>query len=322
MSVELEEAKTSEDEGSLASIRERHRQQRVFSGHPAELAGPIGGSDEEEEPQGRQVQPPPGESPGEGPGEEGGIPEGPKQGGEEEGFKPKYKSQEEAEKAQREAERKMHEATTRAAELERENEDLRTKQAPPAPPAPLPEEIEAQVAEVLGEIDNLDPYAEDYAAQRAKLWAKVATLQGSSSAPDETTVTQTVKKVLDEERRVENERRQKEDGQKASRQTAIKMAKEAGLDMGEKSHDSFLFWDALNRAPMHEDVTLEEQVNFMVSEAKAEKARRAAARSETAPEQTTLERGAKPPRQAPSSEEGKPRRLNDIKEKWREERRL
>lgn len=320
MSVELEEAKTSEDEGSLASIRERHRQQRVFSGHPAELAGPIGGSDEEEEPQGKHVQPPPGESPGEGPGEEGGIPEQPKEGGEE-GFRPKYKSQEEAEKAQREAERKMHEATTRAAELERENEELRTKQAPPAPPAPLPEEIEAQVAEVLGEIDNLDPYADDYAAQRAKLWSKVATLQGGS-APDETTVTQTVKKVLDEERRVENERRQKEDAQKTSRQAAIKMAKEAGLDMGEKSHDSFLFWDALNRAPMHEDVTLEEQVNFMVSEAKAEKARRAAERSETAPEQTTLERGAKPPRQAPSSQEGKPRRLNDIKERWREERRL
>jgi hypothetical protein len=319
MSVELEEAKTSEDEGSLASIRERHRQQRVFSGHPAELAGPIG-SDEEEEPQGKHVQPPPGESPGDSPGEEGGIPEQPKEGGEE-GFKPKYKSQEEAEKAHREAERKMHEATTRAAELERENEELRSKQPPPAPPVPSPEEIEAQVAEVLGEIDSLDPYADDYATQRARLWSKVATLQGRS-APDETTVTQTVKKVLDEERRVENERRQKEDEQKTSRQAAIKMAREAGLDMGEKTHDSFLFWDALNRAPMHEGVTLEEQVSFMISEAKAEKARRAAARSETAPEQTTLERGAKTPRQPPSSEEGKPRRLNDIREKWREERRL
>jgi len=311
MSVDVENAKTSEDEGSLASKRERYRQQRVFSGHPAELAGPLGES-QEEEPQGRHVQPPEEEKP------EGGIPEGPK-GGEEDGFKPKYKSQEEAEKAQREAERKMHEATTRAAELERENEELRNKQTETPPPqtAPSPEEIEAQVAEVLGEIDNLDPYAEDYQTQRAKLWAKVATLRGGSAAPDETVVTQTVKKVLDEERRTEKERREKEDGEAASRRTAIKMAQEAGLDMGDKSHDSLLFWDALKRAPMHDGVTLEEQVNFMISEVKAEKGKRAAARP--GPEQTTLERGARTPKEAPS-EEAKPRRLTDIKERWREKR--
>jgi hypothetical protein len=313
MSVDMENAKTSEDEGSLASKRERYRQQRVFSGHPAELAGPLGESTEEE-PQGRHVQPPEEER------GEGGIPEGPKGG--EDGFKPKYKSQEEAEKAQREAERKMHEATTRAADLERENEELRKKQAeipPETPPAqPSPEEIETQVAEVLGEIDNLDPYAEDYQTQRAKLWAKVATLRGGSAAPDEAVVTQTVKKVLDEERRTEKERREKEDGEAASRRAAIKMAQEAGLDMGDKSHDSFLFWDALKRAPMHDGVTLEEQVNFMVSEVKAEKGKRAAARP--GPEQTTLERGARTPKEAPASEEAKPRRLTDIKERWREKR--
>ena len=57
MTVDIEGAHTSEDEGSLASIRERIKQQRVFSGHPSDLAGPIGG-DEEEEPQGKHVQPP------------------------------------------------------------------------------------------------------------------------------------------------------------------------------------------------------------------------------------------------------------------------
>ena len=49
MTVDIEGAHTSEDEGSLASIRERIKQQRVFSGHPSDLAGPIGG-DEEEDP--------------------------------------------------------------------------------------------------------------------------------------------------------------------------------------------------------------------------------------------------------------------------------
>ena len=97
----------------------------------------------------------------------------------------------------------MHTATTRAAELERENEELRTKQAQPpaqeAPPAPTSEEMETQVAEVLTEIDNLDPYAEDYATQRAKLWTKVANLRGGSSIPDESKVTEIVRRTLDEE---------------------------------------------------------------------------------------------------------------------------
>ncbi len=325
MTEMIEGARTSEDEGSLASIRERVKNQRVFSGHPAELAGPIGGDPDEEEPQGKHVQPPE-DDPGETPGGEGGIPEDTKKGGEEEaGFKPKYKSQEEAEKAQREAERKMHEATTRAADLERENEELRRQKKPPespAPPAPIPEEIEQQVAEVLTEVDNLDPYAEDYTAKRAKLWAKVATLRGGADPPDESKVTETVRKVLQEERQTEDQRRQKQDEETRSRNTAIKMAQEAGFDMTERSYDSYLFWDALNRAPMQEGVTLKEQVDFMIAETKKEKARLAAARSETSPEPPILERGARTPRQTNPPEEGKPRRLNDIREKWREQRRL
>ena len=313
MTVDIEGAHTSEEEGTLASIRERIKQQRVFSGHPAELAGPIGG-DEEGDPEGKHVQPPADDNGG------GNLEE--KQGGEEEEAKPKpkYKSVEEAEKAQKEAERKMHEATTRAAELERENVELRTKQAPPpaqAPPAPTSEEMEGKVAEVLNEIDNLDPYAEDYAAQRAKLWTRVATLRGESSIPDESKVTEIVRRTLDEE----NQQRQGRDAESRSRSAAIDMAKEAGLDMADESYDSLLFWKALETAPMHEGVTLKEQVNHMVSQVKAKKGKVAAVRSETAPESEILGRGGTPPR-ATGDGDNKSRTMGSIKERLRESRRI
>ena len=147
----------------------------------------------------------------------------------------------------------MHEATTRAAELERENEELRNKQTQPpaqppaqeAPPAPTSEEMETQVAGVLTEIDNLDPYAEDYATQRAKLWTKVANLRGGSPIPDESKVTEIVRRTLDEE----NQNRQARDGEANSRSAAIKMAKEAGLDMADDSHDSLLFLEVPSNCP-------------------------------------------------------------------------
>lgn len=313
MTVDIEGAHTSEDEGSLASIRERIKQSRVFSGHPAELAGPIGG-DEEEEPEGKHVQPPADEPVGGGSLEE----EGGKGG--EATKPPKYKSAEAAEKAAKEAERKMHEATTRAAELERENEELRTKQAQPAqetPQAPTPEEMEGKVAEVLNEIDNLDPYAEDYATQRAKLWTQVATLRGESSTPDESKVTEIVRRTLDEE----NRQRQSKDADANSRSAATQMAKEAGLDMADESYDSLLFWKALESAPMHEGVTLKEQVDHMVSQVKAKKGKVAAARSETAPESEILERGGTP-RPRTGDGDHKPRTMGSIRERLREKRTL
>ena len=234
---------------------------------------------------------------------------------------PKYKSLEEAEKATKEAERKMHTATTRAAELERENEELRTKQTQPpaqeAPPAPTSEEMETQVAAVLNEIDNLDPYADDYATQRAKLWTKVANLRGGSPIPDESKVTEIVRRTLDEE----NQNRQARDGEANSRSAAIKMAKEAGLDMADDSHDSLLFWKSLETAPMHEGVTLKEQVDYMVSQVKAKKGKVAAARSETAPESEILERGGTPRPRAGDGDH-KPRTMGSIRERLREKRTL
>jgi hypothetical protein len=314
MTVDIEGAHTSEDEGSLASIRERIKQQRVFTGHPAELAGPIGG-DEEEEPQGKHVQPP-AEDTGDGSLET----EKPK-GEEEKPKPPKYKSAEEAEKAAKEAERRMHEATTRAAELERENEELRTKQTQPptqeTPSAPTSEEMETQVAAVLNEIDNLDPYAEDYAAQRAKLWTKVANLRGESSIPDESKVTEIVRRTLEEE----NNTRKARDSEAHSRSAAIQMAKEAGLDMTDDSHDSLLFWKSLESAPMHEGVTLKEQVDHMVSQVKAKKGKVAAARSENAPESEILERGGTPRPRAADGDH-KPRTMGSIRERLREKRTL
>lgn len=314
MTINIEGAKTSEDEGSLASIRERLKQQRVFSGHPADLAGPIGG-DEEEEPEGRHVQPPAGEEP------PGGAPEEKKDG--EEGvpegwdFKPKYKDHREAEIGTREAERKMHEATTRAAELEREVEELKKKPPePPAtpaePPAPAPtaEEIEKQVGEVLNEIDNLDPYADDYQAQRAKLWAKVATLRETPTI-DEAKITEIVKRTVGQ-----HQGQGEDEAQSRSIQQATRMAQEAGLDMSDKSHDSFLFWDALSRAPKPEDnATLQEQVDFMISEVKTKRAKE---KSATAPETEILGRGGTPP--PAKTEDYKPRTLGSIRDKWRERR--
>jgi hypothetical protein len=322
MTVNIEDAKTSEDEGSLASIRERVKQERVFSGHPADLAGPIG-DDEEEEPEGKHVQPPESETPTpEGGGPEDGIPDKKGEEGPGSEFKPKYKNQEEAERAQREAERKMHEATTRAADLERENAELRSKQTQPptqeTPPAPTPEELETQVSEVLNEIDNLDPYADDYQAQRAKLWTKVATLRGGTPVPDESKVTEIVRRTLDEDRQA----RRAQDEETRSRQAAVKMAKEAGLNMDDPdSHDALLFWKALDEAPMGEGVTLRRQVDFMISRVKAKKGQAAAARSETAPETEILGRGGTPP-PAKSGEDFKPRTLNSIRESLREKRRI
>jgi hypothetical protein len=300
MTVNIEDAKTSEDEGSLASIRERVKQERVFSGHPADLAGPIG-DDEEEEPEGKHVQPPESETPTpEGGGPEDGIPD----------------------KKGEEGERKMHEATTRAADLERENAELRSKQTQPptqeTPPAPTPEELETQVSEVLNEIDNLDPYADDYQAQRAKLWTKVATLRGGTPVPDESKVTEIVRRTLDEDRQA----RRAQDEETRSRQAAVKMAKEAGLNMDDPdSHDALLFWKALDEAPMGEGVTLRRQVDFMISRVKAKKGQAAAARSETAPETEILGRGGTPP-PAKSGEDFKPRTLNSIRESLREKRRI
>ena len=64
-----------------------------------------------------------------------------------------------------------------------------------------------------------------------------------------------------------------------TRAAAINMAKEAGLDMADDSHDSLLFWKSLGTAPMHEGVTLKEQVDYMVSQVKAKKGKVAAART-------------------------------------------
>jgi hypothetical protein len=306
--LDMEKAKTADEPGTLASIREKHRQSRVFSGHPAELAGPIGGGDDEL-PEGRFVKPLEGEEPEGEPGPAK-LPAKPP-------TEPKYKSIEEATKAQTEAERKMHEATTRTAELEKELAELKAK--PPAAPAPTPEEIVAKVAEIMDEIDNLDPYADDYKQQRAQKMAEVATLR-STGGMDESTVAETVKRILDEERQADQAKRQQEAAEKASRDAAVTMAKEAGLKMDDPIV-SRLFWDALSRAPYHEGVTLKEQVDYMVSEAREVVGKMAAEKGAASPEPAILERGSSAPIREPAKEEP-PRTMGDIKEQWRERRRI
>ena len=84
--------------------------------------------------------------------------------------------------------------------------------------------------------------------------------------------------------------------------------------MAESPTTRFCFGMHSKRAPMHDGVTLKEQVDFMISEAKAEKGHVAAARSETARNRRSWsgEHG-RPPTNPP--EEGKPRRLNEIRER-------
>ena len=311
--IDLEQAKTAEEPGTLASLREKHRQSRqVLTGHPNDPAL----TEPPETPETPPTEPPT-ETKVEPPKEEAPAITQP------EVVKTKFASQEEAERAHSEAERKMHEATTEAAELKKKLEEL--EKAPPEVTAPSPktEEIEVEVAKTWEEIDNLDPYDDDYNSNRAKLFTKLLNLRGDTATPaTDESARQAARDEYERIRAEEDQRRQQETQEQASRDAAVQIARESGLNMDDKVTER-LFWDALTRAPYHEGVTLQEQTNFMVSEVKELIKDKAMEKGAATPESTVLERGsATPVRETASEEESAPRTLGDIKDKWRQQRQI
>jgi len=322
--IDIEQARSAEEPGTLGSLREKHRQARqVLTGHPNDPALATPDETPDELPQGKDVKPPPDEKV-EPPSKE--EPEAPAIA-QPEGKKYKYANQEEAERAQEEAARKMHEATQEAADLKKKLEEMeKTPQQPKEEPPPQKpsEEIEAEVAKTWEEIDNLDPYDDEYYSKRAKLFTRLLNLPASQSATPGTD-TEAVRQAAREEFariQAEEQKKQEEKAQEqASRSTAVAWAKEAGLNMDDEAVDR-LFWDALNRAPYHEGVTLKEQVDFMVSEVKRLNADRAREKGAATPDQQVLERGSSTPVQETPTEDEKPRKLSEIKDKWRQQRQI
>lgn len=163
-----------------------------------------------------------------------------------------------------------HKASEKAKTLEAENKQLRERieaiekeERERNRPKPITkEERAAKLTEALRAIDELDPEADDYAAQRAAILAEA--FDSPAPAVDEYTVEEKVRQVLKAEKEAESaqEREARLVGD------AEKMAKDAGLDMTPGSRDYRLFWDAINRAPMGEGTTLKQQVDFMVGEVK------------------------------------------------------
>lgn len=323
--IDLEQAKSSEEPGTLAAMREKHRQSRqVLTGHPNDPALTEKPEETEDElPQGKDVQPPPEEKveatpePAPTPAP---APEQPPAIAQPEAKKFKYASQEEAERAQEEAARKMHEATAELAELKK-----RMGEAPPPPqesPRPAsPEEIENKVAKTWEEIDNLDPYDDDYYSKRAKLFTNLLNLGATTPGTDPEVARQAAREEWARIQAEEQAKKETQAQEQASRNAAVEIAKQAGLNMQDEAVNR-LFWDALNRAPYYEGVTLQQQVEFMVSEVKRLNVAAAREKGASAPEPAVLERGSRTPVTEPDTEEGKPRKLSDIKEKWRQQRQI
>lgn len=220
-------------------------------------------------------------------------------------FKPRFKSQEEAEKAHAEAERKMHEATTRAADLERERDELKKapkpepvaeKPAEEAPKPPTREEQKARLKSValtanqkaLEKIDQLDRTDSDYHKQVAEAWAEANTEAlleaglGSGVSQDAINkmVADQVKETLKADKEATAAERAKEDAERkaASEKTvneqAATLAREAGLDMDPDSVDSIVFWKVAEKLPDQDFMKgaqtppLKDQVDWVIAEAR------------------------------------------------------
>lgn len=104
----------------------------------------------------------------------------------------KYKSMDEAEKAFKESERKMHEATERAARLERE--PVRKE-----PVIPEVDPADAIADDALAEIGKLNPEDPDYQKKTARVWAKaqmkIANLTVGKAKEAETSTKSTEERV-------------------------------------------------------------------------------------------------------------------------------
>lgn len=313
-------------EDSLAADLDNRREvtgDMLLGGHPNQVS-------EEEEPPPGGPEPKPGEEkPGEvKAGEEPTKKEEPPAG-------PRFKSQEEAEKAHAEAERKMHAATGRSADLERENAELKQKveaaAKPPEKPAeekpvvtaPTNDERMAKISEAtkaanraaLPKLRALDPDDPDYEEKYSDLMTEInaATVKallevGISTA---SLTRDEVEKIYQD--KLDADRKKGEATEAAHVETR---AKEMGIKLGLKldnpdSNDSIV-WDRM-KGKIPQEVfdknSLEAQVEWVAAavrkvtdEAALSEAEKEAIARQTQEGQQPLGRGGLTPKPKPKQE--------------------
>ena len=191
-------------------------------------------------------------------------------------FEPKHKTWEETEKARQEGERLMHEATTKAAQAERETEGLRQRLAEKERP---PEKTSAEVKQeriaqfqvvtkaaskkALSIITSLDDFDPEYEDKVSGAWGEAlaeAMAEGGGGVSKEEVAREVARQVRAEQDTAR------------TRAKAVELAGKAGLNMEEGSEDSDLFWDRANVLPPEFDgKPLEEQVGWAVEEARKQR---------------------------------------------------
>jgi hypothetical protein len=306
-------------------------------GHPAEKLG--------EEEEGEEKEP--GEAGETGPeGEEEGKEETPEKGeGGEKKPSVKHTNLEEADRAVKAAERKMHDATTEAANLRKENEGLRSRvddmqvqltaiqQQVQERAAELSEEEESAIMQKgLKEMQELDTSDPEYLPRMSKIWA--STLKKLNKLGDKS-VKQAAKEVVKEVLEQQNQEATAQGDRHRLWDKANKQAAKAGLEMEDagateggtpkRSDDYLLFWRTAPDAPENLDEdgkiewTIKEVKRITGRKVKAVKEQEAKARQHQE-RQTPLGRAGGGPDAAPTDKSSRPLSLNDALQKNRAKR--
>jgi len=188
----------------------------------------------------------------------------------------KYKSHEEAERGYGEAEKLITQSTEEAKRERERSEDLQrqlneallktgTPEKPEEEALPAQATNAVRMQNLLEEVNRLDPEDEDYNLKVAEIWGR---LDDDRQAEFETRM-QTAIKTYDEQRQEEQRRVGNE--QSAQDQVitdAAETATSEGLDMGEGTPDSELFWAFANMAP---EGSLEDQTKWTIGKVKEHK---------------------------------------------------
>lgn len=236
-------------------------------------------------------------------------------------FEFKYASQEAAESAYKEAEKLIGKSTAEA-KLERERSENLQQQLNEAlvkvpalslkePDVTKPTSTD-KMKDLLDQVNKLDPEAEDYHANVAKIWGqREDAIQSSVDDKVKAALDDYDKKAKDAKDRADAER----NTQKAILSDADAAGVEAGLDMKKGSSDSEMFWAFADKAPKG---SIEEQIKWTIDKVggikaalaapgkdKEEKEAEAARRAKTNQEQNSvLERqgeGRRPDKKVPAS---------------------
>ena len=252
---------------------------RLLTGHPADTGGEGEG----------------GTGPDEGKPEAGAAGAGEVKTGEEKPpeWKPKYKNQEEAERAHAEAERKMHEATTKTADIERERDELKQRlEAAEKPPEKPVEEVKAltdaerkaklkEVAKIankkavaaIKQLDDTDP---EYDDQVADAWAEAnadALLQAGigASTLNQVELDKLIDQKIEAKEQASKAARDEEDKKTAAQKAwdkALDAAEEAGLAVRDEATAEFLIFRGLEeKIPKELYGKPKEATDWMIAEA-------------------------------------------------------